>query len=383
VRFLHTSDIHLGKLLHGVSLLDNQRHALDQVIDILQQREVDGLIIAGDLYDKQVPPVEAVNLLNQFLLRVCEELRIPCYIIAGNHDSGDRLGFAASLLEAKGLYLAGPVTGAIPPLTVKKGDEAVDIFLIPYAHPRVVAHRLGIEAPTHQVAMEALVERAQAGKTAGRPSIVVAHCFVTGSVTSESEMALSVGGSEEVSAALFREFDYAALGHLHAPQHREVPTIRYSGSLLKYSFSEISHNKGVSLIDIEPDGAVEIEHIELQVLQDVREIRGPFAEIMEAGRTDPKAGDFVRICLTDDHTIPGVMSQLQTVYPNALELEDVARREIDSSAAVEVTAVEQLAPLDAFKEFYEAVHEKPMDELAVSLMQDVIETVETGMEAQS
>lgn len=379
MRFLHTSDWHLGKSLYHMSLLENQRDALNQVADLLVARQVDGLIVAGDIYDRRVPPEGAVTLLDSFLHRVCVELEIPAFIIAGNHDSGERLGFGSGLLSSKGLNVAGPITEVIEPHTLTIGEESVDIFLIPYAHPRVAANKFELELATHESALEALLDRARSKQTDGRPSILVSHCFVAGGESSDSERTLSVGGSEQVAASLFYGFTYTALGHLHAPQNRG-DAIRYSGSLLKYSFSEITHNKGVSIVDITPDGKLEFEHIAIRPLRDVREIEGTFTQLMTAGKTDPRSGDFLRICLTDEQSVPNTMAQLQQVYPNALELNDISRREYERGVGLEIAPVEKQAPIDAFAEFYEAVNERPFGEPAREYMEGVIEIAQRSSE---
>jgi len=372
MRFLHTSDLHLGKILHNTSLLDIQAKALAQITDILRDRDIDGLIIAGDLYDRSIPPEDAVTLLNSFLDKVCRGMGIPTFIIAGNHDSGERLGFAASLLSGNGLHMAGPLQESVTPFQLEKGGEIVDIFLIPFANPRLVAHKFGLDTISHESALETLISQANANRTEGRPAVVVAHCFVSGGESSDSERTLSVGGSEEVPASLFAGFEYTALGHLHAPQNRG-DRIRYSGSLLKYSFSEVNHHKGVSIVDIAPDGQIEIEHIAIEPARDLREIKGKFDQLMRDGVTDPHAEDFLRICLTDEQSIPNAMARLQTIYPNALELNDVVVRDSEAGAGKEIAAIEQQTPMEAFTEFYEKVYERPLEEESRKYMAEIIE----------
>lgn len=380
MRFLHTSDLHLGKVFHNTSLLEHQKYALEQIVELLVQREVDGLIIAGDLYDRAVPPESAVALLNEFLSKVCIDLKIPTFVIAGNHDSGERLGFASGFLSRNGLHMAGPVTESVTPCKLEKAGQVVDIFLIPYAHPRSAAQKLGLGSSSHQDVLEALVDRARDELTDGRPAVLVSHCFVAGGEVSDSERRLTVGGSEQVSASIFKGFDYTALGHLHAPQNRG-DAIRYSGSLLKYSFSEVNHDKGVTVVDIGPDGQIEIEHVAITPTRDVREIEGTFAQLMANAATDPRADDFLRIRLTDEQTVPNAMAQLQQVYPNALELSDVARREYERGVGKNINAVEQQTPLNAFEDFYRAVMEEPLDEEGRNYMVGVIEAAERAEEA--
>ena len=382
MRVLHTSDLHLGKTFHNIPLLDLQADALEQIVELIAQRDIDGLIIAGDLYDRSVPSEDAVTLLNTFLDRVCREMGIPTFIIAGNHDSGERLSFGASLLSSNGLHMAGPIKDSISPCHLEKDGEVIDIFLIPYAHPRIVAHKLGLDSVTHQGALEALIGRANAKRTEGRPAIAVSHCFVTGGESSASERTLSVGGSDEVSASLFDGFEYTALGHLHAPQNRG-DTIRYSGSLLKYSFSEVNHKKGVTIVDMASDGHVEIEHVAITPARDMREIEGTFNQLINDGVTDPHADDFLRICLTDKQTVPNAMAQLQQIYPNALELSDVATRDSERGVGIEIAAVEQQVPMDAFAEFYEAVYERPLGDKARDYMAGVIEVAEQDVEFEA
>jgi DNA repair protein SbcD/Mre11 len=372
MRILHTSDLHLGKVLHNTSLLDIQAQALEQIIELLRDRDIDGLIIAGDLYDRSIPSEDAVTLLNSFLDEVCRGMGIPTFIIAGNHDSGERLGFAASLLSSNGLHMAGPIKESVDPFQLEKDGDIVDVFLIPFANPRTVAHKFGLDTISHESALRALISQANANRTEGRPAVIVAHCFVSGGESSDSERTLSVGGSEEVPASLFAGFEYTALGHLHAPQNRGN-RIRYSGSLLKYSFSEANHNKGVSIVDIAPDGQIDVEHVAIQPARDLREIEGEFDQLMSDGVTDPHANDFLRIFLTDEQSIPNAMARLQTVYPNALELIDVVVRDSAAGASKQIAAIEQQTPLEAFTEFYERVYERPLEEESRSYMASIIE----------
>jgi len=382
VRLLHTSDLHLGKMFYNISLLDIQKDALEQIVTLIVERDIDGLIIAGDLYDRSVPPEDAVTLLNNFLDRVCRGMGIPTFIIAGNHDSGERLGFGATLLSNNGLHVAGPVKDSVLPFQLEKEGEVIDIFLIPYAHPRIVAHKLGIDSVTHEAALGALIDLANAERTEGRPAIAVSHCFVSGGESSASERTLSVGGSDEVSASLFDGFEYVALGHLHAPQNRG-DAIRYSGSLLKYSFSEVNHSKGVTIVDIAPEGHLDIEHVAITPSRDLREIEGTFDQLIANSATDPKADDFLRICLTDEQTVPNAMAQLQQVYPNALELSDVASRDFERGEGIEVAAIERLTPMDAFAEFYESVYERVLVDEAREYMAGVIEAAERAEEVKT
>jgi DNA repair protein SbcD/Mre11 len=352
VRFIHTADWHLGRLLHGVHLTEDQAHVLDQFVDLVRQVRPHAVLVAGDVYDRAVPPVEAVALLGDTLDRIVRGLGVPVVLIAGNHDSADRLGFGSELLACEGLHVVGPLGPQQVVVTVQNGTEAFAVLPIPYAEPALVRERLPASGVhDHAAAMALLCERARAAAPAGAPSVVVAHAFVAGGAESESERPLSVGGSGNVPAGTFAGFSYVALGHLHRPQAITVPRpaavaqtaaaqstqlslaaapptgslLQYAGSLLPYSFAEADHVKSVAVVEVAGGspvgtGSPRVELVRLSPRRQVRRLHGLLADILAQGQADPNANDYLEVTLTDHGAIYDAMGRLREVYPNTLSL---------------------------------------------------------------
>lgn len=369
MRLLHTSDWHLGRQLHGVSLLPDQAEVLGQIVDIVRQEEVDLVVIAGDIYDRAVPPSEAVELLGDTLRTLCVDLATPVVMIAGNHDGPERLGFAAELLGGAGLHIAGPLRETLSPLRFSADGVTCDVFCLPYAGPVTVRQVLNEPVTTHEEAMAALLQRVEQQRTPGRPTLVMAHCFVDGGEESDSERPLSLGGADRVPAELFRPYTYAALGHLHRPQQRGSEHIRYSGSILKYSFSEVAQQKSVTLVDINADGDVHIEERELRPLRELRVLEGPLETLLAQGESDTRNADFICARLTDTEALLDVMGKLRSVYPNVLQAQ-LLHREQPGDAPIASRERLKKSHLTLFGEFFQEVQGEPMaDEQADYLKQ--------------
>jgi exonuclease SbcD len=351
VRFIHTADWHLGRLLHSVHLTEDQAHVLDQFVDLVRQERPHAVLIAGDVYDRAVPPVEAVDLLDYTLDRIVRGLGVPVIVIAGNHDSADRLGFGSELLARQDLHIVGPLGSQPVVVGVQDGEQAIAVLPIPYAEPALVRERLAEpHVHDHSAAMAALCGRALAAVPAGALGVAVAHAFVAGGAQSESERPLSVGGAGNVPADVFAGFSYVALGHLHRPQSLVgqpppagsrpgsaesdqlslgafPPTaslLHYAGSLLPYSFAEADHEKSVAIVDIPvtPAGpaAAHVELVRLSPRRQVRRIQGLLADVLAAGKADRGAQDYLEVTLTDHGAIYDAMGRLREVYPNTLSL---------------------------------------------------------------
>ncbi len=332
MRFLHTADWHLGKTLCNADLLDDQAHALDQVAAMLRETRAEALVVAGDVYDRAVPPREAVALLDQFLHRLARDLAVPVLMIAGNHDSPERLGFASGFLAAHGLHVAGPLAPQAEPVVL--GGTA--FHLLPYGDPAVGRQALGEPGlRTHQDLIAAQLARARGRHPAGCRFVAVAHAFVTGGQVSESELGLGVGGAGQVEARVFADCDYAALGHLHRPQDAGGPAVRYAGSLLKYSASEASHVKAATLVELPGQGPVRTEPLPFTPRRDLRRVRGTFEELM-AGIPGSRE-DYLFLDLVEDGPVLDAMARLRQVYPNLLGLQPAA-------APAEPGEVEVLGP---------------------------------------
>ncbi|WP_116364119.1 exonuclease SbcCD subunit D [Parahaliea mediterranea] len=365
MRLLHTSDWHLGRQLHGTSLLADQAHVLEQIITLAEQDAVDAVLIAGDVYDRAVPPAEAVALLGDTLRRLCADLGKQVVLIAGNHDSPERLGFAADLLGHAGLHIIGPLAGAPRPIHLtaagRTGAQTVQVFGLPYAGPAQVRQSLGVAVGSHDEAVGALLEQVERTRDRQHPCVVMAHCFVAGGEASDSERPLSLGGADQVAGDRFLPYTYAALGHLHGPQQRVAPHIRYSGSILKYSFSEVRQRKSVTLVDISEDASVNITQRELTPLRDVRVIEGSLESLLAAGASDPASEDFICARLSDTGAVLDVMGKLRAVYPNALQ----ALREAphgEAATAQPGRDVLRQSQYSLFQDFYQHVQGEAMSD---------------------
>ncbi len=322
MKILHTSDWHLGRQFHNQSLLEDQRDALRQIEAIVAEQQVDVVIVAGDIFDRSVPPAAAIELLDETVDQICRKLQVPMIMIAGNHDSPERLGFGARQLAVSGLYVVGSLWKAPQLITLSdRQGQQVDFFPVPYADPATVRNLQSVDVATHEEALHCLIDLIHSARNPAVPAVAIAHCYLSGGESSESERPLAVGGVEYVSPQLFEDFSYAALGHLHGPQFRGDEKIRYSGSPLKYSFSEERQNKSVTLVDLTPSGDVLIEKIAISPLRNMRTLEGALDDLLIAGKSDPHNDDYLRIRLTDTHAILDVMNKLRDVYPNVLHLE--------------------------------------------------------------
>lgn len=372
MRILHTSDWHLGRQFHNVSLLDDQRHVLNQIVDIVRDRKVDVVLVAGDIYDRSVPPAAAVELLDETIHRICAELKVPMILLAGNHDGPRRLGFAARQLAGAGLHVAGPLWSVPCPILLKDTSCEVAFYPIPYADPATVREIHGVETTDHDSALAYLLGRVRQDNGPTRPSVVLAHCFLAGSEPSESERPLSLGGADAVSPEHFRDFSYAALGHLHGPQWRGAEHIRYSGSPLKYSFSEERQRKSLTLVELDGSGKAVIELIPLTPRHDMRSLEGNLADLLAAGKNDPQREDYLLVRLTDRHAILDPMGKLREVYPNVLHLERPGLMAGAERVQVGRDRLKQ-GELAMFEDFFEQVTGDPPSEEQRRVVADALD----------
>lgn len=372
VKFIHTADWHLGKLVHGVYMTEEQRFILEQLIELVKEEEPDAVVIAGDLYDRSVPPTEAVELLDEVLFRINVELNTPVVAVSGNHDSAERLSFGSSWYKHSHFYLKGKLTNDFTPITI----NGVHFHCVPYAEPGNVRQVLEDDSiNSHHTAMEAIVKRIEETMNPNEPHVFVGHAFVLGGKTTDSERTLSVGGSGCVGADVFKSFHYTALGHLHSPDAIKHETIRYSGSLLKYSFSEASQRKSVSIVEIERDGSFHLRERVLQPKQDMRELEGLMEELLDPTfYQSQKVDDYLKIMLHDEGTLIDPINQLRQVYPNVLHLE----RKMDLTDAKKKNTFRVLedkkrSELDLFKEFYGDMTTGEFTDEKEEVLQNVIE----------
>jgi len=362
VKFLHLSDLHIGKKIHGYSMLEDQRWILQQILEIIEKYQPDGILIAGDIYDKNVPIESGVTLFNQFLNSL-HEMKKQVFFISGNHDSAQRIQFGDQIFAEQNIHIAGTFDGEIRKIKTEDQYGEIFIYLIPFLKPSMVKAWYG-EVKTHQEAVEKALESVRFEE--GKRNILVAHQFVTKGNWSpqicDSEQ-LSIGGLDRVDVSIFEKFDYVALGHLHGPQKVGRETIRYSGSPLKYSFSESRQKKSAVFFEIKEKGEIEIELIPLIPLHDLRVLKGPFDEILNPNHY--KKGnqeDYVRVILTDERELYAPLDEIRKIYPNVLRLEfDNTRTKKD----MENENLEEIEKKDAFtlfSEFFERQNEREMDE---------------------
>ncbi|AKH19178.1 exonuclease SbcCD subunit D [Sedimenticola thiotaurini] len=374
MRLLHTADWHIGRQLHNLSLLDEQRHALQQITDLVEARQVDVVLVAGDIYDRSVPPAAAVALLDEVLSRICLELGVPVIMIAGNHDSPERLAFGARHLTRAGLHIVGHLRPEPEPILLGKPGHEVAFYALPYADPASVRQLFGIEVSNHDQAMAFLTGQILAHNAGRSPCVLLSHCFVAGGEASESERPLAIGGAEWVSPEHFKPFDYVALGHLHGRQFRGAEHIRYAGSILKYSFSETRHHKSVTLVDLNDSGVTRIEQVDIQPLHDMRILEGELATLLAQGADDPQREDYLLVRLSDSHAILDIMGKLRQVYPNVLHLE---RPGLMANGEQRTLHREQLkrGELALFDDFYQQVRGENLTPEQRSLIADLLEQI--------
>lgn len=346
MRFAHLSDLHIGKRVNGFSMIHDQEHVLSEIADIIRRSFVDGVFISGDVYDKAVPSAEAVELFDSFLVSL-NAIGIPIFVISGNHDSAERIAFASRILDGMDVHISPAYSGRIDAFEV--GD--VSVYMLPFVRTSDVRQFFpDEEILTYSDALRVAIS--QIRLDVNRVNILLAHQFVMGATTSDSEDAV-VGGLDGVDVSVFDPFDYVALGHLHRPQSIGRNTVRYSGSPLKYSFSEVGDSKSITVVDICGKGEVKIELIPIIPLHEMREIRGKFSDIV-SGNVCVGANyeDYFHVTLTDENDIPNCLEKLRRVYPNIMKLDYDNSRTNNSSEISMIDSIENRSPIEVFSEFY-------------------------------
>lgn len=376
MRFIHTSDWHIGRQLHNQSLLEDQAYVLDQIVTLAELHSVDAVIIAGDIYDRSIPPASAVALLDAVLNRLITELGLQVLMIAGNHDGHERLGFAAKQMAASGLHIIGPLQADFTPIRLTSPSGDAYFYPLPYAEPATVrqvfeADAKGLSVSSHEEAMALLLEQVHSHDSQGLPKVVVSHCFLDGGSESESERPLSIGGADKISPRLFSEFDYVALGHLHGPQYKGCEHVRYSGSILKYSFSEQHQHKSVTLVDVAAQTPAQIQLLPLTALRDVRIIEGELAHLLDLGKTDAKREDYLMVRLLDKHAILDAMGKLRSVYPNVLHLERTGLMAGEQAVALNRDHIKK-GEMAMFRDFFSQVSGEALSDAQQAVMDEIL-----------
>lgn len=370
MKFLHTSDLHIGKTVHEFSMLEEQRHVLKQIIEIAINENVDVVVIAGDIYDRPIPSTEAVNMLDDFLTDMIAE-KIKIILISGNHDSPERVGFADRILEKQGLYIGGTIEGELKKVTFEDSYGKVNFVLLPFVKPAVVGVRSSKEAV--DIILENNGYKNISSKKDER-NILVTHFFVTGSKgetpeLSDSETTINVGGLEQVSADSFSDYDYVALGHIHKPQRIGDSNCYYSGSPLKYSFSECNQTKCVNIVTVEKE--ISVKQVPITPIHNMRKIKGKLEELIKPEIVnDDHYDDYINAILTDEEELIDPIGTLRSVYPNVMKIQ-LQKNEIGNDMIYEANHnVQGKTIMELFKEFYELVKEKPLDEKREHILRD-------------
>lgn len=360
---MHLADLHLGKRVNGFSMMEDQEYILNRILEIMEEEQPDGLLIAGDVYDKTIPPAEAVRRMDDFLTAVAEK-HVPVFLISGNHDSAERVAFGHQLMQGSGIWISPVYDGTIRHHTLGDRWGEVNIYLIPFLRPSVVRSFFpDVEIEDYTDALRTIIEDLQVDTS--RRNVVLAHQFVTAAgalpETCDSEQ-LSVGGLDRVDGSVFSPFDYTALGHLHGPQRVGSETIRYAGSPLKYSFSELHQKKSVTVVELRAKGETEIRQIPLQPRREMIELRGTFEKILEEARKkgEPQT-DYYHMILTDETDVVDALSRLREYYPNIMLLDYDNRRTRSQKEVEQLDRVEERTPGELFAALYEQQNGQEMD----------------------
>ncbi|WP_293833527.1 exonuclease SbcCD subunit D [uncultured Phascolarctobacterium sp.] len=383
MKLMHLSDLHLGKRLNEFSLLEDQCFILQQLVELVRSEQPDCVLLAGDIYDKPVPPAEAVTLFDDFLNKLAQ-LTTVC-VTSGNHDSAERLAFGAQLMREGGVHFCGLYTGEPQCVTLQDAYGSVHIYLLPFLKPAHVRHCLTPEeaeqVTTYHEALRCAVERLHIN--AAERNVLVAHQFVTGAQTAGSE-AVNVGGVDNIGAEVFAAFDYTALGHIHKAQNVGSERVRYSGTPLKYSFAEWQQEKSVTLVELGEKGRVSVTALPLAPLRDLRKLRGSYEELMSKDFYDelPKDSDgllrdFYHLTLTDEEDVPDAVQKLRSVYKNLLQLEYDNKRTRTDNAIEGAERVVEKSPLELMEEFYQLQNNQALSEKQRAYLQSLLEKEES------
>ena len=364
MKLIHLSDLHLGKRVNEFSMIEDQKYILNQILGIIDEEQPDGILLAGDLYDRPVPSAEAVQLLDSFLTRLAKR-KIPVYAISGNHDSAERIAFGSHIMSSSGICMSPVYDGKTAKYCLMDNYGEVWIHLLPFIRPAVVRHVFAgeegaEEIRTYQEAVQAAVEHMDLDTE--KRNVLVAHQFVVGAMSCDSEE-ITVGGIDQIEGAVFRDFDYVALGHIHSPQNVENDRIRYCGTPLKYSFSEAGQQKSVTVVELGEKGTLEVREIQLKPLRDMRKLKGTYMAITSLSNyQDTNTEDYVQITLTDEEDIVDGMQKLRTIYPNLMRLEYDNCRTRENQKVTGTETVEKKSELEYFEEFFELQNNQPMNE---------------------
>lgn len=374
MKLMHLSDLHLGKRVNEFSMIEDQKYILKEILKIIDDKSPDGIIIAGDVYDKPVPTAEAVELFDDFLYRLSKrELKV--FIISGNHDSPERLAFGNRIMDSRGIYMSPVYNGNITPIDAEDEFGKIHIYMLPFIKPAHVRRFFSDEEiSSYTEAMKTVIENMNIHKD--ERNILITHQFVTGASRTESEE-VSVGGSDNIDGEVFSDFDYVALGHIHRAQNCGSEFIRYCGTPLKYSFSESKDEKSITMLDVKEKGNIEISFIPLTPLRDMVEIKGMYNDIMLKSfyENTSLTDDYIHITLTDEDDIPDVLTKLRVVYKNIMKLDYDNQRTRQSSFITPASQVTGKSPLEHFNTFYEVQNGTALSPEQSTFLENIIEEI--------
>ena len=374
MKFLHLSDLHLGKRIGEISLIADQKYILNQILHIADKEKTDGILIAGDVYDKSVPSVEAIGVFDEFLFNISKR-NIPVFIISGNHDSAERLSFGNRLMDIKGVYVSPTYRGDSKKITLNDEFGEVNVYMLPFIKPSVIRQLFPEkEVMDYTDALRIAIDNMDIDDE--KRNVLITHQFVTGASRTDSEE-ISVGGTDNVNGAVFEKFDYVALGHIHRAQSCGIEKIRYSGTPLKYSFSEANDKKSVSVIELNEKGSLNIKSETLVPLRDLKEIKGKYEELTKKSYYDGTTYqcDFMHITLTDEEDVPEALGKLRSIYHNLIKLDyDNTRTRTNSEIIIDETGNKK-TPVDIFAEFYEMQNGMPLSGIQMDFVRDLIEEI--------
>jgi len=370
MKIIHTADWHLGKIIYSNYMTEDQKYILNNFITYLKQNKPDVLIIAGDLYDRAVPPSEAVNLLNKTLSKIVLEMKIPTLIISGNHDSSERLEFLNGILSGMDLHIEGTLKKEIKKVTFNDSFGPVNFYLLPYVEFQKAKDIFEIDFENKTQALKHYIDNLNLNEK--ERNILISHEYIMGGEESESERPLSIGGSEFVDFSVFEIFDYVALGHLHRPQKFKNEKINYSGSLLKYSFSESNNKKGMNLVKIKEKGNIDVQKISFETERDMRVMKGLFDEIMKEESTD----DYLQIILENEKPVYDAINKLRSKFPNVLSL-DFPNLKTNDDIKTSDKNIKDISPVELFESFYEEVKQTQIKKEEKEIVENIFNEILT------
>ena len=376
MKFMHISDLHIGKQVNGYSMIEDQRYILKSILREVDKEDVDGVLIAGDVYDKSVPSAEAVTVLDDFLVSLAKKKK-PVFIISGNHDSAERLSFGGRLFEAQNIYLSPVYQGEVRCITMEDEYGEVNVYLLPFVKPTQVKGFLKEEEDRitdYSSAIAAVIDHMNVDTT--KRNILVMHQFVTGAVRCDSEE-VSVGGLDQVDGSILKDFDYVALGHIHGPQKVGRENIRYCGTPLKYSLSEVNHKKSVTIVELKEKGELILQEIPLIPKRDMYHLRGTYGELSSLNyyKGQEFQNGYVHITMTDEEDLLEVKGRLQTIYPNLMSVEYDNQRTRSTLNLQASEEVEKKSPLELFENLYEQQNNQELTKEQVEILLPMIESI--------